>query len=337
MDELDSGTRAWIRAEAGLRALLAELPGAGADPITAGAAPGRNPLTARRADARRLADALAALTARIPPAACRISEILLPEVAVPGARRPILRIHEPWDASGPLPSQLFLHGGGFVHGSSRESVNDAVLAERTLRTGIRHLCLDYALAPEHPFPAARDQAIAALGALRERAGELGIDPARLGLGGNSAGASIAAAAAVEIARRGERPPHHLLLEVPAVSLEALGSAAAEQVAEAQQLVALYAPGAGAEAFVADAPDLPPLPPTIIATAEHDPLRAGAELLARRLREAGGDVREILTPGTVHGSPGITGISAAARDWQEAVARELVDLCGSTPFPDDAGA
>lgn len=331
---LDSGTRAWEETEAGLRTLLARLP-------EAGTGEEQETITRRRADARRIADALAALTARIPSTGCRISEHLLPEAVVPGARRPVLRVYEPWEATGPLPAQLFLHGGGFLHGGSRESINDAVLAARTLRTGIRHLALDYALAPEHPFPVARDQVIVALDVLRERAGQFGIDPSRLGLGGNSAGASIAASAAVEIGRRGAELPHHLLLEVPALSLQALGAApedqlAEDQLAEAQQLIALYAPGAGGEAFVADALTLPTLPPVVLATAEHDPLRPGAELFARRLREAGGEVHEICTPGTVHGSPGITRVSAAARAWQEAVAQALVALGDSTPYPDEDG-
>lgn len=326
---LDAGTTAWREAEAQLRALFAQLPrlpGSEGEPDSGSA------LQERREQARRLSDALAALTAEHPTSDCRIAEHLLPEAAVPGPRRPVLRIYEPWDATGPSPAQLFLHGGGFLFGSSRESVNDAVLAARTLRTGIRHLSLDYALAPEHPFPIARDQVIRALSAVRERADQFGIDPTRLGLGGNSAGASIAASAAVEISRRGGEMPHHLLLEVPAVSVRTLGHATADQRAEMEQLLAQYAPSGGGDAFVADAPDLPPLPPLILALSEHDPLRAGGELLARRVRAAGGEVREIRIPGTLHGSPGATAISTAARTWQEALAGELVDLCSSAPSP-----
>ncbi|PWH07289.1 hypothetical protein DEO23_01140 [Brachybacterium endophyticum] len=340
MAELDEGIQDWAELEQMLRARW-PLSSADAD------------LAERRDVARRVADTLAAATALPPTDACRIREIEVDASAPADApRAPFARVYEPADHDGPLPTQLFLHGGGFVFGSARELINDSVLAARTAATGIRHVSLAYSLAPEHPFPTARDQAVRVFDELHERAEELGIDPERLGLGGNSAGASIIASAALALERRaaahgsgessaareggtaGGTPPrpHHLFLEVPAVSLNALHELAAGAddtvssaiEAEYAKLIEQYRPALDGSAFVADAEDLPPFPPTLILAAEHDPLRSGASLLAARLRELGTPVREHVVPGTQHASAGITRTSPAARRWQQIIVEDLAD-------------
>ncbi|WP_197517337.1 alpha/beta hydrolase fold domain-containing protein [Microbacterium karelineae] len=314
---LDSGlgTAEWLALEAQLRERW-------------GVPTAEGTIADQRDRARRLADTLAGATAVAPASACRIHEIEIDADAL----GTYARVYEPLDRGAAVPSQLFLHGGGFIHGSPRELVNESMLSWRAVRTGVRIVSMAYALAPEHPFPAARDQTIRVLAELRVRASELRIDIDRLGLGGNSAGASIAASATLELARRGASDLHHLSLEVPAVSLRGLHDllvdAPQAQRDEIDTLLEAYRPDTDGAAFAADAADLGGFPPTLVVAAEHDPLRQGAALLADRLRATGVDVAEHVVPGTLHGSPGITRSSTSAQRWQRLVDRALQDAYGT---------
>src|SRR5205814_6192784 len=128
------------------------------------------------------------------------SEVLeLPRAALPrvedfdilardGACLPA-RLYAP--ATGePLPVLLYLHGGGFTIGDLE--THDSLCRQLALRSGAAVLALDYRLAPEHRFPAAVDDAWAALAWLHEQAGALGLDGTRLAVGGDSAGGTLAA-------------------------------------------------------------------------------------------------------------------------------------------------
>ncbi|MCO1338876.1 hypothetical protein BJH93_08225 [Kocuria polaris] len=315
MLDTDFGTTEWL-------ALAAQFRDRWGDPTAGGS------IVEQRERARRLADTLAGATAVAPTPACRIHEIEI-DADTLGT---YARLYEPLDRSDAVPTQLFLHGGGFIHGSPRELVNESMLSWRAVRTGVRIVSLAYALAPEHPFPAARNQTIRALAELRARASELRIDIDRLGLGGNSAGASIAASATLELARSGGPNLHHLALEVPAVSLrglhELLADAQQAQRDEIDALLQAYRPDTDGAAFAADAADLEGFPPTLIVAAEHDPLRQGAALLAERLRATGVDVAEHVVPGTLHGSPGITRSSTSAQRWQSLVDGALLRAYGT---------
>jgi len=97
-------------------------------------------------------------------------------------------------SSARLPVLLFLHGGGFVVGGLE--THDALCRQLAARSGWAVVALDYRLAPEHPFPAAVDDTWAALRALPAMADALGIDGARLAVGGDSAGGTLAAVAAL---------------------------------------------------------------------------------------------------------------------------------------------
>jgi acetyl esterase len=93
-----------------------------------------------------------------------------------------------------LPVLLYLHGGGFVVGSLE--THDSLCRQLALRSGGAVVALDYRLAPEHRFPAAQDDAWAALQALRERGDAFGLDASRLAVGGDSAGGTLAAVSAI---------------------------------------------------------------------------------------------------------------------------------------------
>jgi len=99
----------------------------------------------------------------------------------------------------PLPALLYLHGGGFVIGSLE--THDSLCRQLALRSGCAIVSLDYRLAPEHPFPAAVDDTWAALQALLERPAEAGIERL-VGVGGDSAGGTLAAVAALHARDRG---------------------------------------------------------------------------------------------------------------------------------------
>ncbi len=99
----------------------------------------------------------------------------------------------------PLPALLYLHGGGFVIGSLE--THDSLCRQLALRSGIAIVALDYRLAPEHPFPAAVDDSWAALEALVQRPAEAGIGRL-IGVGGDSAGGTLAAVAALHARDRG---------------------------------------------------------------------------------------------------------------------------------------
>jgi acetyl esterase len=116
-----------------------------------------------------------------------------------------------------LPALLYLHGGGFVVGSLE--THDSLCRQLALRSGGAVVALDYRLAPEHRFPAAQDDAWAALRALRTDAGVLGLDGTRLAVGGDSAGGTLAAVCAIE-ARDAGLPLALQLLITPGTAADA---------------------------------------------------------------------------------------------------------------------
>lgn len=108
------------------------------------------------------------------------------------------RLYAP--AAGRLPVLLYLHGGGFTIGDLE--THDSLCRQLALRSGAAVVALDYRLAPEHRFPAAVDDAWAALEALHRQAGGLGLDGSRLAVGGDSAGGTLAATCAFHARDRG---------------------------------------------------------------------------------------------------------------------------------------
>ncbi|WOF23744.1 alpha/beta hydrolase [Microbacterium betulae] len=318
----------WIRREQRARARL------GAD------APGLA-LDERRRLARAVSDLLAEEAAAPVDERARIHEIALPGVA----GESFARVYEPPGTPSSPPTQLFLHGGGFLFGGARERVNDALLSARSVATGLRIVSYEYALAPEHPYPAARDEVVRVFRLLHDRAEELRIDAERIGIGGMSAGGSVAASAALVLVREGGPVPFHASLEAPALSLRGIGERSADdaphpamaaQIAEYPALSAAYAPGAPDLAFVADADTVEGFPPTLLVLAEFDVLTDGALGFAQRLRAQGGHVRVHVRAGHVHGSPAATAISPEARSWQDLVARELREAYGTEGAGADAG-
>lgn len=305
MHHLDPAIEAWTARIAELSTTLPDL--ANDDPRL------------RRAAERQLSDALAREFTSPPPPHVRITTELVDTRLGP------LRIRRylPRDIALPAPSEVFLHGGGFISGSIDELINDGLLAGRAAAADIQIIALDYRLAPEHPYPAAVDDVTALLDALCEESARFDVDVERLGIGGASAGAGIAASATLHLRDGGGPALIHQSLEVPAVTLVAFGASSVD-----------YAHGFGLDGYYAStgsyvgahgrdaeyaqalfASNLEGLPPAHVHVAEYDPLRDAGIAYAERLREAGVPALVDVGAGHVHGSPGLTATFAAARAWQ----------------------
>jgi len=231
-------------------------------------------------------------------------------MTVPGGQGVLpARLYVPDGLPAGSPLLVFLHGGSWVTGSL--DTHEAVCRYLALHAGVRVLSIDYRLAPENPFPAAVDDALAAFRFARTHASELGADPAAVAMGGDSAGANLSAVTAYLTARAGEPTPAFLLLLYPpcdavnlARSREQFGRGFLLTEADIEWAMDRYFPSrpdrgdARASTLLAD--DLSGLPPTYLATAGFDPLRDEGEMYARRLAGAGVPVVLRRHPDLIHG-------------------------------------
>jgi acetyl esterase len=219
------------------------------------------------------------------------------------------RLYAPTDAtSEPLPGFVFFHGGGMVGGSIES--HDVVAAALAQTTGCRLVSVGYRLAPEHRYPAAVEDAIAATKWVSDHAASLGIDAARLVVGGDSAGATLAAVVCQESLRSGGPPISVQCLICPVLDFEET-SPSREEFAENHLLdkatleadLALYLPE-GAER---GDPRISPLravrfaglPAAIIHTAEFDPMRDEGNAYAAKLLASGVVVEHTCHDGMIH--------------------------------------
>lgn len=206
------------------------------------------------------------------------------------------------------PLLVFFHGGGWLYGDLDS--HDPLCRFLAERAGVRVLSVAYRLAPEHPFPAAYDDALAALEWVSANAGWLGADARRIAVGGDSAGGNLAAAVAIEAARR-EIPLAFQLLIYPATDMTR-GSASHRLFGQGFYLTTEFMDGVAAHylpveeqrtdpsasPLFADVPE--GLAPAYVATAGFDPLRDEGEAYAAKLADAGVPVRVRRFDGLIHG-------------------------------------
>ena len=242
-------------------------------------------------------------------------DLITPDVAVydrtvPGAVGPRrARVYVPASApSSDAPGLVFFHGGGWVVGSIES--HDRLCRALAHRAALVVVSVDYRLAPEHPFPAAPDDAIAATRWVLENAALLGMDPARIAVGGDSAGGNLSAVVALALRDDARRPAFQVLI-YPATDLtRALPSHALFRdsfflsKAAGDWYLGHYLPEPAdatkplaSPLFVAD---LSRLPPALVITAGFDPLRDEGKAYADRMREAGVDVEYVFVEGQMHG-------------------------------------
>ena len=218
------------------------------------------------------------------------------------------------------------HGGGWCLNSMDDSDNRC----RTFaaHAGVIVVNVEYRLAPEHPFPTPVEDCYEALAWTAEHAEQLGIDPARIGVTGDSAGANLAAAVTLLARDRGGPRVRFQLLEIPGLDLT-LSSPSVEryptgfilEVDEVRWCVRTYLDEHDpanplASPLLAD--DLAGLPPAYIACAECDPLADDGRRYAERLRAAGVPVTHREYSGQVHMSFALTALLPTAREWRDDV-------------------
>lgn len=245
-----------------------------------------------------------------------------------GAPLPV-RIYRP--QAGRLPALLYYFGGGWTLGGIDTA--DGICRRLANAVGCLVVTVGYRLAPEHPFPAAVHDCHAALRWAAQEAEALGADPARLAVAGDSAGGNLAAA--VTLLARAEQRPRLAgqLLVYP--NTDQLADDASLRENDDPYLfnrrsVAWYArhyltdPADALNPLASPlrAPDLSGLPPALIITAEHDPLRDQGEAYARRLAEAGVAVELTRYTGMTHGFFAMTGTVDDARTAIEQAALQL---------------
>jgi acetyl esterase len=259
------------------------------------------------------------------------------DLQVDGAEGPLAARHYAPAKPDGAPLLLFLHGGGFVvcdldthDGACRVLCRDA---------GLHVLSVAYRLAPEHRFPAAVEDARAALRWTHRHAATLGADPERVSIGGDSAGGNLATVATQLAAQHGEPAPCAQLLIYPAVDR-----------AEERPSLKLFERGffltagdiawfnghtVGPDVELANpwvsplrCASLAGLPPALIVTAAFDPLRDEGEAYAAALQKAGSRAELWRVPGMVHGFINMVGPSAAALAATVEMARRFRALLDS---------
>jgi acetyl esterase/lipase len=285
-------------------------------------------LTGMTVEGRRASLASLLAFAGPPPAVTAVAVGSLPGPAGP------LRIHvyTPLGAArGLLPGLVYFHGGGLCAGSV--TTHDGIARELANAGRCRVVSVDYRLAPEHPFPAAVDDALAATRHVAAHAADFGIDPKRLGVGGDSAGATLAAAVCHLMASEGQAPLALQLLLCPI--LDHSRTSASRREFAAGYLVdeptlahdlAQYLPSGGDLTDPRISPlcarTVEGLPPTLVHTAEFDPLRDEGAAYHSRLAAAGTGAGYTCHPGMIHLFYGLKAVIPYAATAFEQIGREL---------------
>jgi len=257
---------------------------------------------------------------------------LIADSVVPTLERPVpVRLYDPIGDGDPLPTLIYFHGGGWVVGDLDS--NDRALRLLALESGVGILSVDYCLAPENPFPAPLNECIEVARWVHRNGASHGIDVDRLAIGGDSAGANLALATAIDLRDAGERWLRTMLL--------VYGVYAREHDTASHRLFGNGLFGFGTDAMdalwslylgrdgSADDPRAAPLrarldslPPACIVAGELDPLRDDSRRLAGRLVGTGGNVDFVECPGVIHGFMSMTRELAVARHATARVADSL---------------
>lgn len=275
---------------------------------------------------RALAVANSAQLPRRPTSIAGTREIMVPG---PASELPA-RVYTPLGV-GSFPLVVYFHGGGFV--AYNLDTHDQVCRELCTGTGAVVVSVEYRLAPEFRFPHPTDDAYAAVKWLGEHAAELGADAGRMAVAGDSAGASLSLAAALQVQGGSGPELAALLLIYPVADMsgqtEYLSRSENGQgyflTSEAMQLFgAMYlnTPEDALHPHVSPLHSAPlaGLPPTLVLTAEYDPLRDEGHALAEKLQDQGVDTTYRPGPGLIHGFANMTGfVPAAAQIMDDAAA------------------
>jgi len=235
------------------------------------------------------------------------------DVQAAGPHGPIpLRLYHPLSAAQrktPPPVLVYYHGGGWVIGDL--DTHDTLCRELANSAGCAVVAVDYRMGPEHRFPAAVDDCIAATRWVRDHAAELGVDASRLAVGGDSAGGNLATVVAIALRDAGDLPVRFQLLIYPATD-QRRGWPSHTSNGQGYLLTAdtmayfhnHYIPDKALDldwrASPLLHPDLSKLPPALVLTAGYDPLRDEALQYSHRLTQAGNACTHINFERQIHG-------------------------------------
>lgn len=230
-----------------------------------------------------------------------------------------LRFYTPRGLTGRSPALLFFHGGGWIYGDLES--HDATCRFLAEEAQVRVIAVDYRLAPEAPFPAAVDDVMAAWSWVVEHAPGLAIDPARIAVGGDSAGANLAAVVAQQTAQSGGPSPAFQLLIYPVTDFTTTHPSRL-RYAEGFFLTKAFMDLAEENYLAGDEdradPRLSPLhgpvdgvAPAFVVTAGFDPLVDEGDAYAAKLRDAGVPVEHVREDGLIHGFINMVAIGRTA--------------------------
>jgi acetyl esterase len=261
-----------------------------------------------------------------------VNPIDVRDTAVPGpsdAPDVPVRVYSPAGRTEAVPGLVYIHGGGFVLGDL--DMFHAAVLRLVDELGIVIVSVDYRLAPEHPFPAPVEDCYAALKWVAAKADELGIDPQRIGIGGESAGGGLSAGTALLARDRGGPELCFQYLGIPELD-DRLDTDSMRDYVDTplwNRPNAIYSwtsylgtePGGddvSPYAAPARATDLTGLPPAFVTTCQYDPLRDEGMEYARRLAHAGVPTELRHYPATFHGSAFIESAAITRRMFADEV-------------------
>ncbi len=263
----------------------------------------------------------------------RVGEVR--DLEVPGADGPLAaRLYVPRSqvaAGEPSPLLFFVHGGGMMYGDLDS--HDAACRFLAERADVRVLAVDYRLAPEHKFPAAVEDCWAAYQWVAENPEQVGADPERIAVGGDSAGGYLSAVVALKAAGAGVPCAFQLLIYPVTNMVEKSESrrmfgqgffltSEFTELAEEMYFVD-EEDRRHPEASIAFTEKIPEnLAPAYVATAGFDPLRDEGEAWARRLADSGIDVTLRRFPGLIHGFLNVVGVGRSQRAAVAEIAAQL---------------